>query len=335
MAFPAIKLTYFDFAARGETTRLPLVIGDVPFEDERLQREDWPALKASMPYKKLPVMTVDGHVLCQSLAISRYAGKLAGLYPLDNHVDACRVDEIGDFFEDIVHTIMAVLHETDAVKKETLKTQLKTDKLPEMLTMLEPRVASTSLKGPWFLDKITMADLVIYNLVRSFKTPFFKQLEIPTDISDKYTRLHEIYDAVASHPKPTPYKTVPVLTVDGQVLGHSKAIARYAAKLTGFAWLLDEVDDVYADIQIYHTAASHPKIAAWNLAHKKESANYISIHGFGLNLKSKELAVVSWSVRPDSVEIALCHQVQIVQRGTTARDRIHGRTAMMELIQVE
>ncbi|CAK4758862.1 hypothetical protein AeMF1_013146 [Aphanomyces euteiches] len=201
MAFPAIKLTYFDFAARGETTRLALVIGDVLFEDERLQREDWPALKASMPYKELPVMTVDGHVLCQSLAISRYAGKLAGLYPLDNHVDACRVDEIGDFFEDIVHTIMTVLHETDAVMKETLKTQLKTDKLPEMLTMLEARVASTSLKGPWFLDKMTMADLVIYNLVRSFKTSFFKQLEIPTDISDKYTRLHEIYDAVASHPK--------------------------------------------------------------------------------------------------------------------------------------
>ncbi|KAG9399185.1 hypothetical protein AC1031_012146 [Aphanomyces cochlioides] len=125
MTFPAIKLTYFDFAARGETTRLALVIGDVPFEDERLQREDWPALKASMPYKKLPVMTVDGHILCQSLAISRNAAKLTGLYPLDNHVDACLVDDVGDFYADILQTIIPMLFETDAAKKEAMETQLK------------------------------------------------------------------------------------------------------------------------------------------------------------------------------------------------------------------
>ncbi|CAK4731500.1 unnamed protein product, partial [Aphanomyces euteiches] len=105
MSFPSMKLTYFDLPGRAETIRLALAIGGVPFQDDRVPRAAWPALKPTVPFKQLPVLTVDGQVFCQSNAIARYIGILSGLYPTDNALDALRIDEICDFRGDILHMI--------------------------------------------------------------------------------------------------------------------------------------------------------------------------------------------------------------------------------------
>ncbi|CAK4083824.1 unnamed protein product [Aphanomyces euteiches] len=201
MALPSIKLTYFDFEVLAEPTRLAFTLGEIPFQDERIDGGAWAALKPSMPYQTLPILTVDGQVLGQSKAIARYAAKLAGLYPLDNHVDACLVDEVGDFFQDILHAIIPTLFETDAAKKEIMETQLLDETLPAMFAMLEARVASMPSNDPWYLSKMTVADLYIYTIVTVFKVSQFQEVKIPTDICSKYSRVMEIYDAVANHPK--------------------------------------------------------------------------------------------------------------------------------------
>ncbi|RHZ24309.1 hypothetical protein DYB37_012816 [Aphanomyces astaci] len=151
MTFPALKVTYFDMAGRAETVRLALTIGGVPFEDQRLQREQWAALKPSLPFRQLPALTVDGHVLCQSHAIARYAGSLAGLYPTENRLDACRVDEITDFCEDFMQKATPSFREADPAKKKAMRSG--------------------------FMD------------------------DIPTTICDHYTKIMTIYNAVAAHPK--------------------------------------------------------------------------------------------------------------------------------------
>ena len=57
----------------------------MPFEDERITFADLPALKASgkLPNGQLPILTVGGEVYAQSVALSRYAAKLAHLYPAE------------------------------------------------------------------------------------------------------------------------------------------------------------------------------------------------------------------------------------------------------------
>ena len=41
------KLTYFDLRGRGETARMLFKLGNRPFEDNRVAKEDWPQLKPS------------------------------------------------------------------------------------------------------------------------------------------------------------------------------------------------------------------------------------------------------------------------------------------------
>jgi len=55
------------------------------FSDSRVAFTEWAALKATgySPLGQLPVVEVDGAVYSQSVPISAYAARLAGLYPAD------------------------------------------------------------------------------------------------------------------------------------------------------------------------------------------------------------------------------------------------------------
>lgn len=97
---PAIKLTYFGIAGRGEPVRLCFALGEIAFEDNRITFADWGTLKPTTPYGQLPVLTIDGgSMISQSEAMMRYAGRLApAIYPAES---AMAIDEIiglvGDF----------------------------------------------------------------------------------------------------------------------------------------------------------------------------------------------------------------------------------------------
>ena len=49
------KLTYFNMKGRAELIRWLLVLSHEPFEDVRVEKEDWPNIIATTPCGKLPV----------------------------------------------------------------------------------------------------------------------------------------------------------------------------------------------------------------------------------------------------------------------------------------
>ncbi|KAH6588248.1 hypothetical protein BASA50_010853, partial [Batrachochytrium salamandrivorans] len=87
---------------RGVSTRLALHVGNVPFEDERVSYksvhdpgETWLTMKKTMPFRQMPVMTINGTTqIAQFNGILRYAGTLGGLYPAADPLKAALVDQV-------------------------------------------------------------------------------------------------------------------------------------------------------------------------------------------------------------------------------------------------
>ena len=65
------KLTYFDApVSRGEECRMALHLAGIDFEDVRIPRPQWPALKPQSPYGGMPFIELPGHPpLAQTNAI--------------------------------------------------------------------------------------------------------------------------------------------------------------------------------------------------------------------------------------------------------------------------
>ncbi|KAG1708333.1 hypothetical protein DVH05_025011 [Phytophthora capsici] len=163
MAPTNLKLIYFDVKGRAELPRMLLNYGEVKFVDERVQFPDFPALKPTLPFGQLPILEVDGKVFAQSMAITRYAAKLVGLYPSDA-VDAlkvdmfsCALDELDEPFTDF-----------------KVKTQDETEKQQKMKVFIEETVPKcfqaleTLMEGKFVLgDNISYVDVQFLDLVEN------------------------------------------------------------------------------------------------------------------------------------------------------------------------
>jgi len=92
MSHPHYKLTYFDVRGLAEPIRMLFAYVKVPYEDNRFQREQWPAIKPTTPFHQAPMFEVDGKQYGQSGAILRMLAKkykLAGTTDEEQvHVDA-------------------------------------------------------------------------------------------------------------------------------------------------------------------------------------------------------------------------------------------------------
>ena len=164
-----IKLVYFNLMGRAETTRLILAQAGVSYEDKRIEKEEWPALKTSLPIGQLPVLEVDGKTIGQSMAIARYCARrfgLAGKDELEGAMADQAVDQVSDFLAELVKVMM----EPEEAKKAEMGKQLKVEKLPAFLMSMEKLLKAQG--GKYFAgSSLTWADIVVYQFVSSMKVP--------------------------------------------------------------------------------------------------------------------------------------------------------------------
>src|SRR4051812_5987120 len=125
------KLTYFDAPmSRGEECRLALHIGGVDFDDVRLKREEWQALKPKTPFGSLPLLELPGKpVLAQSNAILVLIGRRHGLHPKDDF-EAARHEAVMSYVEDLRANISHTMRMEDAGAKNLAREQLAATYLP-------------------------------------------------------------------------------------------------------------------------------------------------------------------------------------------------------------
>eukprot|EP00070_Physeter_catodon_P040530 XP_028347424.1 hematopoietic prostaglandin D synthase isoform X3 [Physeter catodon] len=114
---PNYKLTYFNMRGRAEIIRYIFAYLDIKYEDHRIERSDWPEIKSTLPFGKVPILEVSGLNLHQSLAIARYLTKntdLAGKTELQQ----CQVDAVVDTLDDFMSRFPW------AEKKQDIKDQM-------------------------------------------------------------------------------------------------------------------------------------------------------------------------------------------------------------------
>ena len=175
---PGYKLTYFDIdGGRGEVTRIAFHAAGIEFEDNRISFPEFGEARGSMRFNAVPVLEVDGEEISQSDAMSRYVGRLAGLYPADP-MQAMYCDEVMGAFEDLTHFIVRTFGlEGDELKEA--RTQLVDGKMTVFLKGVQELLHRGG--GEYFADnQLTVADLRSFVQVRSLSAGLLDH--VPADI---------------------------------------------------------------------------------------------------------------------------------------------------------
>merc|ERR1712071_149661 len=163
-----IKLTYFNVRGRAEPARLILAQAGVEYEDARIEREQWAALKTTVPMGQLPCIQVEGKTICQSMAIARYCAKRFGLAG-ETDLEAALADQAVDAVADLINMFVPVMKEQEADKKAELGKTLKEEKLPAWLNMMEGVLKAQG--GSYFSgNDLTWADILMYNLMSNMRS---------------------------------------------------------------------------------------------------------------------------------------------------------------------
>lgn len=159
-----LKLTYFDFdGGRAEPARLAMHIGGIAFEDIRFAAKDFHEVRKTTPLNAVPTLHVNDVQVTQSDAITRYVGKLAGLYPADAF-QALLCDEIMGGLEDLNVEIGATFGLSGDELKHARETLVKED-FPKYLRWLQKQLEDHG--GEYFADnRLTIADLKAFSVLR-------------------------------------------------------------------------------------------------------------------------------------------------------------------------
>ncbi|XP_050495501.1 uncharacterized protein LOC126876643 [Bombus huntii] len=150
-----------------------------------------PCLFLAMPYKKLPVLEVDGKPVAQADAVARY---LARKYDLmgRNERDALICDVLVDTLEDLEQAICYCRMEEDPERKEARMNQLLNETIPLYLTKFDQIIGK--YEGYIIPSTTTWADFVFAETLENFEYMF------GAPVLDKYPALQALKKRIHTIP---------------------------------------------------------------------------------------------------------------------------------------
>jgi len=156
------KLTYFDIKGLGEPIRYLLKYAGISFEDDRFSFEQWPSVKPSTPFGQVPILTINGKVYNQTVALARFVAKKAKLVGKDDF-ENMEIDSIIDTINDIRTKIALNHYNPDEESKKKNTEVLKKETIPYYLDRLEEIVKKNN--GHCACNKLTWADLFFVSMM--------------------------------------------------------------------------------------------------------------------------------------------------------------------------
>ena len=166
---PKIKIIYFNGRGRGEMLRWICEVGGLEYENVRLTREEWAAVKPDAPFGQLPMIEYDGVKLAQSKAINRFLARKAGLAGNDD-LEQCQVDMYLELLTDLFDNWIKVAFEKDEERKKEVQKTFEEEKFPNFAKTCNKKLEQAG--GKYFVgNHLTLADLEIASFLKSFIDP--------------------------------------------------------------------------------------------------------------------------------------------------------------------
>ncbi|XP_018560985.1 glutathione S-transferase [Anoplophora glabripennis] len=189
---PAYKVTYFELTGLGEPLRFLLSYGGFEFDDIRIPKEKWPAVKSSLPYGQLPILEYNGKIANQSLAICRYLAKQVKLVGKDDWEDL-EIDATVDTINDLRLKIAFYFFETNEKIKLELAGPLYNETIPFYLEKLDAQVKKNN--GYFVNGRLTWADIFFVAL------DDYMSLLTKKDLTVNYPNLQIVKERVLKVPR--------------------------------------------------------------------------------------------------------------------------------------
>lgn len=186
------KFTYFNFMGIGEPIRYMFAYTGVNYEHTIVNyKTNWPTMKKTIPFGRLPVLEVDGKVLCHPQAIARYLAKKFNLYSTDDWTTA-QMDAVAESLYFFWFKLTEYYRETDTTRKTLYKKTMETEYCPMFLTQYEKMVETNN---GFFTGKLSWVDFwfvgIMDSMICMWGTDFLK---------GKYTHLYQLYQKIQTLP---------------------------------------------------------------------------------------------------------------------------------------
>lgn len=169
---PKHSLLYFDGAGRAEAIRILLTAAGVDWEDKRFAFAEWKELKATTPLGSVPVLTIDDVQHVQSVALARYAARLAKWYPEDP-LEALCVDEVMETLNELSSDAPK---SGDPQELYKLRTAYQDGPMTMVAAFLEGRILANG--GCGFTKDPSVADLLLLSTVQAVRSGNWNHIEM-------------------------------------------------------------------------------------------------------------------------------------------------------------
>jgi len=199
-----IELTYFAGRGLAEVIRLLLSYLDVDYSERNIAtKEEWLALKPSLPYGQVPLLTIDGKRLVQRKAIERYISTKHNLYG-KNADEAYEIDSINESIADLTTSfpLREILSGDPTADDKSLT--FENGSMKWYLGIWEKMLLARNPNLHFVGDGISYADINLFSSLRSLK-----QLPRFSKALDEYPTLTKFFNHIASQASIAKYLSSP------------------------------------------------------------------------------------------------------------------------------
>ena len=196
-----IKLVYFDFNFwRIDILRLCLGYSKIPYEYQRIKRQEWPKEKEKFPFGQLPIMIIKDKQYAHTHSLARFCAIESKLYDNDK-LKAMVIDQVLDWANEITNkiapSIRAAMRDKDLEKSKRLREQFIKNDLLVWFSYLEKLFDQNSKKKKFFTDEFSMADIVAWRVIYWFYCGRLDQIN--NKFLDKFPLIQNFFKEMSTY----------------------------------------------------------------------------------------------------------------------------------------